>query len=154
MKKITFISALLILFLVVTSAVFAQGGMHRGAGSGGWGMNSAYTRMYNPKTVETIHGTVDRIDEVSPQKGMSQGVHLTVKTEKGPVSVHLGPAWYLRNQDVIIKTGDQVEITGSQIEFNGKPAIIAKQVVKGDDVLTLRDDTGTPAWSGWRRRSG
>jgi hypothetical protein len=36
--------------------------------------------------------------------------------------------------------------------FEGKPAIIAAEVKKDDEVLTLRDASGFPAWSGWRRR--
>lgn len=40
----------------------------------------------------------------------------------------------------------------SKIAFGGKPALIAAQVKKGDEVLKLRDDAGFPVWSGWRRR--
>lgn len=35
--------------------------------------------------------------------------------------------------------------------FNGKPSIIASEVKKGKDVLTLRDSKGVPLWSGWNR---
>jgi hypothetical protein len=41
---------------------------------------------------------------------------------------------------------------GSRITFGVKPAIIAAEVKKGDEVLKLRDDSGFPVWSGWRRR--
>ncbi len=139
------------LLLLVTSAAFAQGGMQMMRGGGGWGMKSPYMRMYDPKTVETARGTVERIDAITPMKGMSGGVHLTLTTDQGPLSIHLGPQWYLQNQETQLKPGDKVEITGSRITFNGKPALIAKQVVKGDEVLTLRNDNGVPAWSGWRR---
>ena len=115
-------------------------------------MNSQYGRMYDPKTVETISGEVERVDTITPVKGMSGGVHLVVKTDKGSISVHLGPAWYLENQDVKIQPKDKVEITGSRITFKGKPAIIAKEIKKGAEVLNLRDDNGYPVWSGWRKQ--
>ena len=41
---------------------------------------------------------------------------------------------------------------GARTTFAGKPAIIAAEVKKGDEVLKLRDDSGFPVWSGWRRR--
>ncbi len=147
-------TALVILSLVgmiMAANAFAQMGMHW-RGGGGWGMGSPYGKMYDPKTVETIAGEVERVDMITPAKGMSQGVHLVVKTDKEPVSVHLGPAWFLENQDVKIQPKDKVEVTGSRIMFNGKPAIIAKEVKKGDEVLDLRDDNGSPVWSGWRRK--
>ncbi len=83
---------------------------------------------------------------------MSAGIHMNVKTDKETVSVHLGPSWYLENQDLKIEPKDKVEVKGSRITFEGKPAIIADEVRKGDEVLKLRDDAGFPVWSGWRRR--
>jgi hypothetical protein len=83
---------------------------------------------------------------------MSGGMHMNVKTDKETVSVHLGPSWYMENQDVKLEPKDKVEVKGSKITFDGKPAIIASEVKKGDDTLKLRDDSGYPVWAGWRRR--
>jgi hypothetical protein len=121
-------------------------------GSGGWGPGGQYNRMYDPKSVETITGEVTSVDRITPMKGMSGGVHLNLKTDKETVSVHLGPVWYLENQDVKIEPKDKVEVRGARTTFAGKPAIIATEVKKGDELLKLRDDSGFPVWSGWRRR--
>ncbi len=129
---------------------FAQRGM-RWKGSGGWGMRSQYCRMFNPNTVETIKGVVTGIEKFYPMRGMSYGVGLIVKTEKETISVHLGPAWFVENQDVKIGTGDKVEVKGSRIIFKGKPAIIAMEVKKEDGILKLRDERGIPLWAAWRR---
>jgi hypothetical protein len=107
--------------------------------------------MYDPKTVETVTGEVVKVDRITPMRGMSGGVHLVVKTDKGDVSVHLGPQWYLENQDVKIEPKDKVEIKGSRVTLQGKPTLIAAEVKKGDEVLKLRDDAGVPMWAGWRR---
>jgi hypothetical protein len=132
---------------------FAQQGME-GKGSGGWGREGSYckTRMYDPKTVTTVSGEVVSIDKITPMRGMSYGVHLTVKTDNETVSIHLGPAWFIENQDIRIEPKDQIEVKGSRITLEGKPVIIAAEVTKGDEVLKLRDENGFPAWSGWRRR--
>lgn len=121
-------------------------------GQGGWGAGSQYGRMYDPKTIETISGEVIRVDRIAPMKGMSGGVHLTVKTDKEEIPVHLGPAWYVENQDITIGQNDMIEVKGSKITFEGKPAIIAACVKKDSAVLTLRDEKGIPVWSGWRRK--
>jgi hypothetical protein len=83
---------------------------------------------------------------------MGAGIHMILNIGKETISVHLGPSWYLENQDVKIEPKDKVEVKGSKITFGGKPAIIAEEVKKGDEVLKLRDDSGFPVWSGWRRR--
>jgi hypothetical protein len=121
-------------------------------GGGGWGPGTAYSRLYNPQTVETISGEVVSVARITPMKGMYSGVHLMVKTDRETISVHLGPGWYIDNQDVTILPKDRVEVRGSRITFEGKPAIIAATVTKGDEELALRDANGFPAWSGWRRR--
>jgi hypothetical protein len=154
MKKInTLILAAAIALLFAPAESYAQKGpgtMWRG--SGGWGPGSQYNKMYDPKAVETVSGEVTAVDRITPAKGMSGGIHILVKSDKEPISVHLGPAWYLENQDVKIEPGDKVEVKGAKTTLAGKPAIIAAEVKKGDEVLKLRDDNGFPVWSGWRRR--
>jgi hypothetical protein len=108
--------------------------------------------MYDTNTVETIRGVVEKIEMITPMRGMSHGVHLLLKTRKEAVDVHLGPSWYIENQDVKIMPGDRVEVTGSRVTFRNKSAIIAAEVKKGDEVLRLRDSNGIPVWAGWRRR--
>ena len=140
-----------ILSLILATESFARQGM-KWKGSGGWGMGSTYNRMYDPKTVETITGEVVKLGKITPMKGMSYGIHLEVKTDKETVSVHLGPGWYIENQDVKIEPKDKIEIKGSRVSFQDKPAIVAAEIKKGDELLKLRDENGIPAWSGWRRR--
>jgi hypothetical protein len=154
MRKISFSIVLgaiaMLLFAVSSYAQPRQGMMWRG--SGGWGPGSQYNRMYDPKAVETVSGEVTTVDRITPMKGMSGGIHMNVKTDKETISVQLGPSWYLENQDVKIEAKDKVEVKGARTTFAGKPAIIAAEVKKGDEVLKLRDDNGYPVWSGWRRR--
>ncbi len=152
MKKYYVIILLCTIFSIgVVASSFAQPGM-MWKGSEGWGPGSKYGRMYDVKTVGTISGEVVSIEKIRPMSGMSYGVHLKVKTAQETVTVHLGPSWYMEKQDVKIEAKDRIEVTGSRITFNGEPAIIAAKIVKGNDVLILRDEAGIPFWSGWRRR--
>ncbi len=152
MKKMGAVSAVVgVLAVVGARDSLAQRGAQP-RGSGGWAASSGYGRMYDPKTVATIQGEVVSVDTFIPAKGMSPGVHLTLKTADGMVSVHVGPEWYMSGQDTKITVGDSVEVKGSRITFAGEPAIIAAQITKGDEILHLRADDGFPLWAGWRRR--
>jgi hypothetical protein len=126
----------------------------RGGGQGtGWGQGSAYDRLYDAKTVETVSGEITGVEKFAPVRGMSQGVRITLKTDQGAtLPVHLGPEWYVDKQSVALKQGDKVQVRGSRITFQGKPAIIAAEVTKGGEILHLRDANGIPAWAGARGR--
>lgn len=107
---------------------------------------------YNPQTVETVSGVVATVDRVSPAEGSSYGVHLTLKTDTETISVHLGPAWHIERQEIKIAAGDQIEVQGSRITHEGKPAIIAAVVTKGNQQLRLRNANGIPLWSGGKHK--
>ncbi len=119
-------------------------------GSGGWGHHSQYGRMYDPNNLTTVSGEVVSVDSFTPRGGMSGGMHLQLKTGDETLDVHLGPAWYLQNQDIQIQPQDKIEVTGSKVNFAGQPAIMAASVKKGDATLMLRDESGFPVWHGWR----
>jgi hypothetical protein len=116
-------------------------------GTGGWGNNSAYCSLYDPKNVETFHGVILSIQDITPLPGMRPGIALQLQTAKETISVHLGPSWYLENQDFELNSQDKVVVKGSRITCNGQPAIVAAQVRKGGQVLLLRDAKGLPLWS-------
>ena len=120
-------------------------------GSRGWGADGNYGRLFDPKSVVTIHGTIASLTEVAPMKGMGMGVHVMLKTDAETVDVHLGPVWYLESQDADLKAGDTIEVRGSRVQIDKRPTLIAIEIKRGDDVLVLRDADGVPRWAGWRR---
>jgi hypothetical protein len=145
-QKLTLVLVFAGLVGAVSLAV-AQGG------GGGWGPGSPYGRLYDPKTVETVAGEIAKIEKVVPIRGMHQGVHLLLKTKAPePLAVHLGPDWYVEKQAITFKEGDKIQVRGSRITFDGKPAIIAAEVTKDGKTLQLRDANGVPVWAGWRGR--
>ena len=77
-------------------------------GSRGWAADGNYGRLFDPKTVVTIHGTIDSLAQVTPMRGMGMGVHVMLKTDAETVDVQLGPLWYLESQDADLKVGDTV----------------------------------------------
>ena len=150
MKTKRIVSAVVVLSMILTASM-AFAAWRGWRGSGGWGMGSQYNRMYNPATVETVSGLVEAVEKITPMKRMYSGIHIMLKTDKEIVGVHLGPEWYIERLDTKIEKGDKIEVKGSRVIFEGKPAIIAAEVKKGDNILVLRDSAGIPAWAGWRR---
>ncbi len=152
MKKLPFSFIVVFLILLFSGNADAWRGGMKWEGSGGWGLGAKYHAMYDTKTVATISGVVEKVERFTPERGMRHGIYLLVKTDSEKLSVHLGPAWFLEKQDIKIEAKDKVEVTGSRITFDGKPAIIAATIIKGDETLVLRDGSGIPVWAGWRKQ--
>lgn len=150
-KKILSFIAVILFVLSLSTMVMAQQGKGW-RGSGGWGQGSSYNQLYDPSKVESLAGQVVKIEQSIPMKRMSQGVVLLVKSAKEIIAVHLGPSWYIERLDTKIVVGDKLGIKGVRTTFAGQPAILASEVTKGEDVLTLRDANGVPVWAGWGRR--
>lgn len=147
LKKGTAVAALI--SMVGISSAWAQGGP-RDRGGDGWGPRSQYGRMYDTNTVETVSGRVMKVEKMAPLRGMASGVHLLVDTGRETLPVHLGPGWFLERQEAEFRPNDEIQVTGSRVTINGRPALIASQVRRDDEVLALRDAAGNPAWAGWR----
>lgn len=106
-------------------------------------------RMYDPATVETIEGTVEEVKLMAfGRSRMGGGVHLLVNTGRETVEVHLGPRFYLEDNDFEIEPGDSVQVAGSRVAMPGRPALMARKIQAGDYSLELRNEDGTPRWAG------
>jgi hypothetical protein len=80
------------------------------------------------------------------------GTHLMVKTDSETLEVHIGPTFYLEEQKFTFGVGDQIEVTGSKVKYQGVDALLAREVKKGDKTLLLRNAQGIPLWSKSRRK--
>lgn len=107
-----------------------------------------YNGVYDPSALETMSGQVMAIERVG---AAGQGTWLKVKTDQATVSVHLGPAWYLDDQEVAISPDDAIEITGIRNTWNDSITIIASKIKLNDRTVELRDADGYPLWMNWRQ---
>jgi hypothetical protein len=102
---------------------------------------------YDPKTEETLRGTVQAVTEHAG-RGYGSGVHVTLRTESSTEEVHLGPAAFLRESGLELAKGDAIEVVGSRVKGSQGEYVIAREVRKGGKTVTLRDADGVPVWSG------
>ena len=106
--------------------------------------------IYDPGTEVTVNGTVQAVKTVEGRRGFA-GTHLTLKSNDAVYDVHLGPSSFIEEKGFSFKNGDQVEVTGSKLKFDGVDSIIARQLKTSTGTLTLRNDKGIPLWSRGRR---
>jgi len=111
-----------------------------------------FMRLFDPKTVVTVDGEVTRVERVEHKMMNMTAVELTLKAAAVTYTVHLGPAWFIENQELQLEVGDRVTLTGSKVTVRGEPTLITVDVKRGDETLKLREPDGTPVWVAWRRR--
>jgi len=131
---------LLVGVLGATTTAYAQRGQ---------GMSQ---RMYDPATVETVTGVVTAVDTVTARRGRQhRGLHVRMTAAGEPLTVHLGPLFYLQQQKVRVQAGDSIAVRGSHVTMRGEPSMIAAELTRQGKTWTLRDEQGIPRWRGQRR---
>ena len=94
-----------------------------------------------------LKGTVEEIKMVP---GEFEGVHVMLKTANETILVHLAPSGFLKMLDFNVAKGDTLEVTGCKITGEFGPEILGREVILGNNSLTLRDKGGIPAWAGMK----
>lgn len=102
---------------------------------------------YDTASEVTIKGEVQEV------KTHENNVHLIVKAGDQISEVCLCPAEFLKSMDYDFAKGDKVEITGAKAKMDGNDVILARQIVKGDNTLVIRDKGGAPVWTWLMKKS-
>jgi hypothetical protein len=109
------------------------------------GLAAQTSHGYDRSAEATVAGTIKALATYTAPDG-TFGVHFDLRTEKGMVNVHVGPAAFIGQQNFWFFADDRIEIVGSRIVSGGVTAIWPKTIVKGDATLVLRTDDGAPKW--------
>lgn len=101
---------------------------------------------YNPATESTFKGTVEEVrDRQCPVSG-GMGAHVILKVSDKTIEVHLATTKFMKNYELVFSKGDQIEVTGSKVTFEGVETIFAREVKRGNDTFVFRDKDGNPVW--------
>ena len=148
-KRMVFLMAAV---LALSSFSFAQIGI-KFRGSSGWCVGDRYDQSFIVTSQEVMVGQVLSIDTITPLRDMSAGIQLMLKTDREEIKVHLGPTWFVLNQDINLSVNDKnIEVRGCRTMIDGKPVLMASMLVRKDKMLILRDNDGIPYWCAWRPR--
>jgi len=52
----------------------------------------------------------------------------------------------VKNYEVVFEKGDQIELIGSKVKFEGVDTIFAREIRRGNDTFVFRDKDGKPIW--------
>jgi hypothetical protein len=111
------------------------------------GLSAAQARppKYDLATETKMKGVVEELK--LPPKGQEKEVaHLLMKNGDDMIDIYLCPKSFMDDMGVTFSKGDAIAFTGSKVKQDGADLILAREVVKGQDTLVLRDDQGKPVW--------
>jgi sporulation protein YlmC with PRC-barrel domain len=115
--------------------------------SAAWMADSEYNRKYDPKNVVSFEGTVENVGTFRPDERSAEGLRLRVKSNQGTMTVHCGPLSYVNAHNCTFYYGDNIKVSGSKVNYNGREVIFATEVTKGDKSIKFRDANGKPTWT-------
>lgn len=101
---------------------------------------------YDAANETTVSGTVTSVISAASPEGVV-GVHLELSTPSGRVRVALGPAMFIGENNFYFIADDAVSVVGAKVGSAKDNIVWAREVKKGDKVLTLRNADGTPRWT-------
>ena len=105
---------------------------------------------YDLHTEAKIKGTIEEV-KLPPKGSEKEIVHLLVKSGTDSVDVYLCPKSFFDDMGMDFSKGDEITLTVSKVKQGEAELLLAREVVKGNDTLVLRDDKGSPVWN-WKRR--
>jgi len=119
--------------------------------SGAWadgpllpGKTGNYGRQYDTATEETFTATVKRVHEISSSRSSSGYIAAEVsRDDDGRVDlVYLGPSSKWNKSGLELQEGRHLCLTGSRVEIEGQPLVIARHVNDDAHWVRLRSDEG------------
>jgi DNA/RNA endonuclease YhcR with UshA esterase domain len=112
-----------------------------------WAETPASASKYDPAKEVTIKGAVQDVKDFQCAVSGGMGAHLVVKTDKGPVTVHLALSKFLSEYGFAFAKGDEVVVTGVKAKVgDDENAVLARQIERGNQTFTFRDKNGKPLW--------
>jgi len=93
-----------------------------------------------------------RLGKIATLKGtlIEEGHEWNLRHENSIYALHLGPSDYRDDKGIVLKDGENATISGF---VHGKDMAVT-MIETGGKSLTLRDETGRPAWAGTKFSRG
>jgi hypothetical protein len=96
---------------------------------------------WNPATVATVSGKL-----VGVWRDRHYGVVVGVDTDKEDVVLlSVGPSYFI-DPKITFASDDQIEATGSRVDYNGHTEMLVSTLKRGDLTVKVRTDKGKKLW--------
>lgn len=93
-----------------------------------------------------LKGVVQDVRDYQCPISATMGSHITLKTDTEVIELHLAATKYTKSYEIVFNKGDQIEVVGSRVKFQGADTILAREITRGTDTFTFRDGDGKPVW--------
>ncbi|HKW17666.1 MAG TPA: hypothetical protein VJO35_09180 [Terriglobales bacterium] len=103
---------------------------------------------YDTTTEAKFKGTIEDL-KLPPKGSEKQIAYLTIKSGTDTIEIYLCPKSFMDDMGVSFAKGDEIAFTGSKVKEGNEDMVLAREVVKGEDTLELRDAKGNPVWN-WK----
>ena len=92
--------------------------------------------------------TKGEIDEVNLRSvgARKDFTELIIKNGDEKIHIYVCPKPFQEEMGIGFSKGDQIAVTGSKVKHEGADVILARELVRGEDTILLRDPKGTPVW--------
>ena len=101
---------------------------------------------YDVSKEVTVNGRIQAEQDYRCPVTGTLGAHLTLQAGVGTMEVHLAPVSFMKDYEITFHAGDEAKIVGVKIDFEGRPAVLARTVTVDNGTYTFRDNDGTPLW--------
>lgn len=101
---------------------------------------------YNTSGEVTLQGVVEDVSDFYCPVSGEIGTHLVLATSQGRVQVHVAPSGFLSGMQWAFSRGDDVEVVGTPIVFEGHQALVTRTSMRGHQTVAVRTPEGKPPW--------
>ena len=100
---------------------------------------------YDLQTETKIKGVIDEVNllSVGARKDFTE---LIIKNGDDKAHIYLCPKPFQEEMGISFTKGDAIAVTGSKVKQLETEVILARELVKGTDTLSFRDNKGKPVW--------
>jgi hypothetical protein len=101
---------------------------------------------YDVATETRVTGVIQEVQQFWCPVNGDEGTHLILKTDGGPLEIHVAPRRYLRGNGWSYTKGDQIDVVGSMVIYEGHDAMIARKITRDSETIAFREPNGKPRW--------
>ncbi|HXM67962.1 MAG TPA: hypothetical protein VN911_14610 [Candidatus Acidoferrum sp.] len=100
---------------------------------------------YDLQTEAKFKGVIDEVNllSVDTRKDFTE---LIIKNGDDKTHIYLCPKPFQEEMGISFTKGDEIAVTGSKVKQDTSDVILARELVKGTDTLSFRDNKGKPVW--------
>lgn len=102
---------------------------------------------YDPATEVKVGGVIEEVKNFECPVSGTMGFHIVLRSGDQSQMVHVAASKFIKDYEITFDKGDRIEVVGSKVTLeSGEPAILAREITRGQSTYAFRDKQGRPLW--------